>query len=249
VIIWDLGPLKKSKVLAANLGSVTTLAFSPDGANLAAGGTLGIIRVWETSSWKEAWSTQAHKATMWPVAALWSLQFSPDSRMLASASNDNTVGLWLPDSSKPGQFARHYQLSGHTSEVTDVAFSPDSSSLASASMDKTVVIWDTKTMRQLRVIAEAATGASVAFSPNGSLLAIGRMDGKTELRDPISGALVRLLEKHDSGLLEKYDSGVMSVAFDRQGQILATASSGFLRRGDIQLWDCGTGGLARTLKP
>lgn len=66
-----------------------------------------------------------------------SVVVSPDGKLLASGSYDNTVKLWEIESRK--EIA---SLTGHTSHVYSVAFSPDGKLLASGSHDYKVKLWD-----------------------------------------------------------------------------------------------------------
>ncbi len=61
--------------------------------------------------------------------------FSPDSRRLATSSEDQTVRLW---DAETGQEV--LTLHGHTDIVPSVAFSPDGNRLVSAGADGTVQI-------------------------------------------------------------------------------------------------------------
>lgn len=88
--------------------------------------------------------------------------FSHDSRLIVSASHDNTVRLW--DRSSGACIAT---LQGHQDSVTSVAFSHDSSLIASASDDGTWRLWCGRS-HQLRLEARAldASWASVDYEPD-----------------------------------------------------------------------------------
>jgi WD40 repeat protein len=66
-----------------------------------------------------------------------SVNFSNDSKVLASGSWDNSIKLW---DYKNG--IELVTLNGHTSWVWSIAFSPDGKYLASGSYDKTIKLWD-----------------------------------------------------------------------------------------------------------
>jgi WD40 repeat protein len=71
------------------------------------------------------------------TSAVNSVAFSPDGKLLASGSDDNTIKLW---DVATGQEVRTFE--GHTDWVTSVAFSPDGKLLASGSWDNTIKLWD-----------------------------------------------------------------------------------------------------------
>ena len=158
-----------------------------------------------------------------------SLAFKPNSYVLASASDDDTIRIW-----DVGDFAdlRHVRtLREHTDDVYAVAWRPDGGALASASEDGTVRLWDVNYINRA-VLQEHTDGVNaVAWSPDGRTLASGDVDGNVfiwhvgNIRNP------RLVDRRDAG------GWVSSLAFYDDETLVIGSWTGRVRIEDL---DTGT---------
>ncbi len=160
-----------------------------------------------------------------------SVAFSPDGKILASASWDKTIRLWDVAS---GQELR--TLARHSRFVTAVAFSPDGKTLASGSWDRTIKLWSVTSGEELRSLTgDSDRVTAVAFSPDGKIIASGGWDRTVRLWDAANGQELHRLPGH----LDR----VGSVAFGPDGKVLVTGSDDKT----IRLWDVASGHEVRTL--
>ena len=158
----------------APAGSKKSLAYSPDGRLLAGTG--------EDSTQIDIWDAQ----TLRPVARLtghtglvYSVAFSGDGLLLASASSDRTVRVWEVAAAKCVAV-----LTGHTDEVLTAAFHPDGKRLASAGRDRAIWLWDLSTGEEVaRLEGHTNYVFSLAFSPDGATLVSGSGDGTVRIWD------------------------------------------------------------------
>ncbi|XP_062887094.1 notchless protein homolog 1 [Mobula hypostoma] len=98
--------------------------------------------------------------------------FSPDTRLVASASFDKSVKLW---DGRTGKYLA--SLRGHVSAVYQIAWSADSRLLASGSSDSTLKVWDVKAQKlSVDLPGHADEVFAVDWSPDGQRVASGGKD-------------------------------------------------------------------------
>ncbi|SIN94103.1 WD40 repeat [Singulisphaera sp. GP187] len=218
--LWDTATGQLQLGWNGGEGTVSSLAFAPDGATLASThlDESGDIRLWETAKGRLRQTLKGHSSKVRTVA------FRAQSKMLASGGDDATVRLW---SGANGQLLM--TLKGHTDKVRQVVFSPDGNTLASASNDGTVRLWEVTTGKIKRVLRNPIEVTAVDFAPDGAMLVATDELGTILCWEARTGSIIRRLH---SG-----DRSPRSLAFSPDGRVLATAGEA----GSIRLWDPLTG--------
>lgn len=197
--------------------NATAVAFSADGAVLAAGTAEGEIKVFALAG------NEPPKSLRWHQAAVTALYFSANG-LLASGSADRTIA-WGPLEGPPQRFR------GHRAAITSL--SGAGALLVSGSSDGSVRMWNTalshgKTDHRPAEPPKVSV-ATMAFGNDGSFFITGNDDGSINLWDVASAAVRKTLTGHEKGVL------ALSVSPD--GRLLASASAD----GTTRLWDLPSG--------
>jgi WD40 repeat protein len=155
---------------------VWSLAVSADGKMVAAGHDNRAV-VWNPTTLGPQWSFFCKGRAN-------ALAFSPDGKILAVGTRNNTIHLWDP---RGGQEMK--PLVGKQGGIPSpgavwaVAISPDNKTLAAGGHDRTVRLWDLPARTERAQLPHDDTVRSLAISPDGKLLAVGDDGGNLTLWD------------------------------------------------------------------
>jgi WD40 repeat protein/energy-coupling factor transporter ATP-binding protein EcfA2 len=175
VRFWQVDSGREYGKPLTNLEHVNAVTFSRDGL-VAAGMADRTVRVWDV------WTGKPYGPVLsGHTNQVWSVDFSPDGKLLASVGDDRTVRLW--DVAR-GQLHRPPILA-HEGVIWRVAFSPDGQTLATASGDGTAKLWRVSNGAQVGSEFSAHEGPlyGLDFSPDGTTLGTVGANGAVRLWD------------------------------------------------------------------
>jgi len=179
-VVWDTTTNKIVQSVRAEHGASTAI-FTPKGDQLAIGGEDGTDTLLDLRTGMQAGQLAAQ-------GSVTDLDFSPDGKLLASASLTGITTIW--------DVARQRKVAELSSPSTVAAFavrfSPDGKLLAVGDSSGRVVFWDPRSGRRVGepIVGNGIDVDSVAFDPRGRTLVTSNGDGKLRLWDVASRKLI-----------------------------------------------------------
>jgi glucose repression regulatory protein TUP1 len=175
------------------------VCFSPDGRYLVVGDTAGRVtvrfdllhpllpyliflsfQVWDIPNKRIRNVFRGHKSSVESV------DFSPNGRLVVSASWDGTVRIWNVRDGSAKVFTDNADI------FWSVRFSPNGQYVAAGNTDGFLRIWDVRTGRLVKRWTGHKDGVwSVAFTPDGKGLVSGSGDGVVKCWDVSSLGVVQ----------------------------------------------------------
>ncbi len=210
IIFWDTASARQSQEITSPVGTVWSLAFSPDGKTLAVGSWKGGIALLDPTQGSVRASLDVPKPEVWSDI-IWSLTFTPDGNTLISAGQDTHVKLWdVATGQEKGV------LKGHSKPVCRIRLSPDGKLLATAAMDHTVRLWNLSDGKLVKTLQSfGGVFPRIAFAGAENYLAIA--DGRhIELRETVrwSRKCISADMAKPIYLMDVFDSGKRLVTTD-----------------------------------
>ncbi|MBI5757820.1 MAG: hypothetical protein HZA46_04805 [Planctomycetales bacterium] len=198
VLVWDVSAAvpAEPRVIAGHVDSIYSVAFAPDGKQLATASYDKLLKLWDVD-----------------VAALTrpGIKAGGDSPLTPGPS---------PQKERGEEFLRERAtLKHHTSAVFCSAFSPDGQWLASVAADQTVKVWNVASGQRVATLTEATKGLSaVAFHPQGRELTAVGIDKMIRVWE-WNGSAAKLRRSAVA-----HDAPILALAYSPDGGTLFTAS-------------------------
>lgn len=207
-----------------------TVTISGDGRTLAADTRKGTgVALWDISDLHRP--KRLGDPLTGPTAPIKGLAISPDSRLLAAASDDGHAHLWdIADPSRPRPVGKLGIEAG--TMVFSVAFSPDNQTLAAATSNGKVAFWDLADEHRPVMIGAPLAAAhdiiyATAFTSDSRVFATGSSDGIVRLWDITHRDRPTPSSPEITGL----DGHIQTLTFSPDDTVLAGGN-----RGQIHIW-------------
>jgi RNA polymerase sigma factor (sigma-70 family) len=230
VAVYDVSSGKeRCRCSLGDESGTRTLAFSPDGATLALGGTdKKIIRFFDTATGKALQRYAGHQDEI--VAAF----YAAEGKSIISAAKDGVVTQW---NAAKGTETRSF--GSPPRRILAMDLTPDGKTLATCGDDSDIHLWNVATGKETsKLSGHKGAAEALAFSGDGETLASGSWQDHTIRLWDMASAKERLLITLP--MPNGHNYGDVPLAFSRDGKVLFSGSADRANQ-LIYFWDTATG--------
>ena len=227
LVLWNLRDGSKQFIISHNHERIRQAVYSSDGAYIATiAGDLNYSAsenysacLWDTKTGALVMKVAHQRTKSKSMTGIEAIAISRDNKMLATASDDNSVRLWEIPSGNEIKIFRH------RSAVIDVAFGAGGPRLVSASRDQSARVWDIKSGQEVFKAIHGDILRTARLSPDEKFLASGSLDRTARVYEIGSGREISRMIHKDA---------VNIVAFSPDGKYLATGPQSWDRY--LKIW-------------
>jgi WD40 repeat protein len=198
--VWDARRDQAVQTLNCGNTAVFSVAWSPDGRQLACGAQDGRVFLWDaTTATQRAILTGPvgqSKGGGYPFAA-WGVAWAPDGSHVVSTRYDDLLLLWNLSTGES------HAIPKTDSQPNTVSWAPSGQVFAMTDDDGKVILWDGASAERGATFANHPEGGwsyGLAWSPDSAMVASGRESGIVQLWDAHTGSELALLHGHTDAI-------------------------------------------------
>jgi len=219
--------------------TINSVAWSPNGAQIATGSTDGNVQIWNAETLQLVRTIGADNLSIRSVA------WSPDSTRVVSGSGDGHTVIW---NAADGQHIRTLgeETDDHQSEEPEasilvVAWRPNGQDIETSAEDGTTYAWGVNQPPGEELLSSTGNvhqpdTMSITYNTDGSRIAKGNIDGGLFSQNPET--------ELDTINMVGHTASVNSLCWSRDNSIIVSGSSD----NTVRLWNAATGANLQVLQ-
>ena len=219
VVVRESSSGEEVQRLQGTTQAVTDLAWSPDGAQLAAATSLAdLVQIWDPATGEALRSYEGEGPGLWSVA------WSPEGTELLAGGVDGQMYVFDTTAADGAPVETYWR---HVNWISDLAWAAGGQ-VASSSADNSVVLWDLALGNSAPRDGHRAAVRGVDFNPEGTRLVSVGLDGQVIVWDADARTRQPLVTR-----MWGHADGITAVDWAPDGETIVTGSDD----GTVIVWE------------